>query len=84
MEFTEEARNYDIKLSLLDPNDVFIFDTQVEIFVWIGQGSNVVEKTNSFQYAMDYVKKNNKPSTIAITRVVQGNENQHFKSFFSQ
>jgi len=84
MEFTEEARNDDIKLSLLDPDDVFIFDTQVEIFVWIGQKSNVVEKTNSFKYAMDYVKENNKPSTIAITRVVQGNENQHFKSFFSQ
>jgi len=30
MEFTEEARNENIKLSLLDPDDVFIFDTQVE------------------------------------------------------
>jgi len=84
MVFSEEARNDDIKLSLLDPDDVFIFDTQTEVFVWIGQGANVIEKTKAFQYAMDYVKDNNKPVTIPITRVVQGNENQHFKSFFNE
>ncbi|ORX45445.1 actin depolymerizing protein [Piromyces finnis] len=81
LEFNEEARG-SISLSMLDTNDVFVIDAQNEVFIWIGKNSNVKEKTNSFQYAMDYVKKTGKPSYIPITRVVEGNENAHFKSFF--
>ena len=83
MIFSEEARN-DLKFSMLDGDDVFIVDVQSEIFVWIGKGASVVEKTKAFQYAMDYVKDNNKPARIPITRVVEGNENAHFKSFFTE
>jgi len=82
IEFKEEAKN-SISLSLLDTNDVFIVDVQSEIFIWIGKKSNVVEKTNAFKYASDYAKKNGKPQFIPITRVVEGNENSTFKSFFN-
>jgi len=82
MEFKEEARNK-ISLSMLDTNDVFVVDVQCEIFVWIGRGSNDAEKNNSFKYAMDYMKETGKAPNIPITRVVEGNEKERFKSFFS-
>lgn len=82
MVFKEEARGT-IKMSMLDPDDVFIVDVGSEIYIWVGNKSNVIEKTRAFQYAMDYVKDNNKPSNIPITRVVEGNENQRFCSFFN-
>jgi len=82
IEFKEEARNK-ISLSMLDTNDVFVVDVQCEIFVWIGRGSNDAEKNNSFKYAMDYMKETGKAPNIPITRVVEGNEKERFKSFFS-
>jgi len=27
------------------------------VFIWIGHGSNVAEKTNSFKYALVYINK---------------------------
>ncbi|ORX61228.1 actin depolymerizing protein [Piromyces finnis] len=83
MIFKEEARG-DLKLSMLDPDDVFIVDVGAEIYIWVGNKSNVIEKTRAFQYAMDYVKDNNKSSNIPITRVVEGNENGRFMSFFEK
>jgi len=82
MIFKEEARNEAIKYDMLDPDDVFIVDAQNEIFVWIGNGSTVAEKTNAFKYALDYVIDQGKPPNIPITRVVEGNEKEQFKSFF--
>ncbi|OUM59153.1 hypothetical protein PIROE2DRAFT_47312 [Piromyces sp. E2] len=82
MEFKEEARN-NISLSMLDPDDVFVVDAQCEIFVWIGHGSTVAEKTNAFKYALDYIMESGKPLNIPITRIVEGNEDERFKSFFS-
>jgi len=82
MEFKEEARN-NISLSMLDPDDVFVIDVKTEIFIWIGHGSTVAEKTNSFKYALDYIKETGKPPNIPITRVVEGNEKESFKAFFN-
>ncbi|KAL6597624.1 hypothetical protein U3516DRAFT_803589 [Neocallimastix sp. 'constans'] len=82
IEFKEEAKN-DISLSMLDTNDVFIIDVPTEVFIWIGNKSNVNEKTNAFKYAMDYVKKTSKASNIPITRIVEGNETNEFKSYFN-
>jgi len=82
MVFKEEAKN-DISYSMLDTNDIFIIDACSEVFIWIGKKSNVTEKANAFKYAMDYVKKVGKPSYTPITRVVEGNENNNFKSFFN-
>lgn len=81
MEFKEEARN-NLSLSMLDTNDIFIVDVN-EVYIWIGTKSNVNEKTKAFQYAMDYVKQTKKPANTAITRVVEGNENAKFKSYFN-
>ncbi|ORX75184.1 actin depolymerizing protein, partial [Anaeromyces robustus] len=49
--FKEEARDK-ISLSMLDTDDVFIIDVSYEIYIWVGNNSTVVEKTNAFQYAM--------------------------------
>lgn len=82
IEFKEEARN-DLNLSMLDTNDIFIVDAQNEVFIWIGIKSNVNEKTKAFQYAMNYIKETKKPVNTAITRVVEGNENDKFKNNFN-
>ncbi|KAJ8302387.1 hypothetical protein KUTeg_021374, partial [Tegillarca granosa] len=34
-----------------DSNDVFIFDTKVHIFVWIGKRTSVDERKNALGYA---------------------------------
>jgi len=82
MEFKEEAKN-NLSLSMLDTNDIFIVDVQSEVYIWIGIKSNVNEKTKAFQYAMNYVKNSKKPANTPITRVVEGNENVKFKSYFN-
>jgi len=82
MEFKEEAKG-NLSLSILDTNDIFIIDVQSEIFIWIGNKSNVNEKSKAFQYAMNYIKEHNKPKIIPITRVVEGNENSNFKKNFN-
>ena len=43
MTFTEVASGT-VSKSLLDGNDVFVFDTGAEIFVWIGSGASAAEK----------------------------------------
>ncbi|KAL6628879.1 hypothetical protein U3516DRAFT_535262 [Neocallimastix sp. 'constans'] len=73
MIFKEEARN-DIKLFMLDTDDIFIVDVQYEVFIWIGSKSNVIEKSNSFKYAMNYMEESGKATNIPITRVIEGNE----------
>jgi len=82
MEFKEEARN-NLTLSMLDTDDIFILDVQAEVFIWIGHKSNDNEKLNSFKFASDYIKENNRPPTVHITRITEGYEGMEFKSFFN-
>jgi hypothetical protein len=39
----------------LDPNDVFLLDTFNEVYVWVGDKSNAIEKKMSFDAALEYV-----------------------------
>lgn len=79
LKFTELPK---VSLDLLDGDDVFILDAVSEVFVWVGKGSSKAEKKNAMGYATDYLFKNNRDKFLPITRIPQGGESAHFKSFF--
>jgi len=83
MEFTKVAEGK-LNKKMLDTNDVFICDTGNHIFVWIGKKTTINEKKYSMFYAEDYLKTNNKPSWIPITKILEGLETTFFQMLFNQ
>ncbi len=77
--FKEEGRGNQVKKSLLDTQDVFIFDNGAEVFAWIGKNASAAEKRSALQYAHEYLKKYNRPLTTPISRVMEGGENEVFE-----
>ncbi|KAJ3214670.1 hypothetical protein HDU67_001376 [Dinochytrium kinnereticum] len=73
--FKEEAKGA-IKKAHFDSKDVFVFDTGVQVFVWIGKSASAEEKKSSLQYAIEYLKFSNRPLTLPVTRVIEGGEAQ--------
>ncbi|KAJ3314914.1 hypothetical protein HDU76_002327 [Blyttiomyces sp. JEL0837] len=73
--FKEESRGT-VKKANLDSNDVFVFDTGFEVFVWIGKKSDKEEKKRGMQYAMEYLNTHNRPLTTPLTRILEGTEAQ--------
>jgi len=71
-----------VKRSLLDANDVFILDTGIEVFAWIGKGASPDEKKKAMSFAQDYLKKYNRPAWIPISRILDGGENETFEASF--
>jgi len=82
MVFKEVGSGPSIKYNQLISEDVFIYDVGAEVFTWIGKGASPDEKKNALQYAQDYLKKNNRPLFLPITRILEGGENGVFKSHF--
>ncbi|XP_062521639.1 gelsolin-like protein 2 [Corticium candelabrum] len=78
---TEVARGGDVKRALLDPNDVFIFDTGTHCFVWVGKGASSQERRKGMQYAHNYLMKTDHP-LIPVSIVGQSKETASFNSAF--
>jgi gelsolin len=57
-------------------DDVYIFNSGPEIFVWVGKGSSPQEKKSGLQYVI----ANNLPPTTPISRILEGGENPAFNS----
>jgi len=66
----------------LDTKDVFILDSGIEIFVWVGKGASKEERSKGLAYATDYLFKNNRPKSMPISRMIEGSENDHFVRSF--
>jgi len=67
-------------------DDVMLLDTYDDIFVWIGQGANFIEKKNALQGALDYLKSDTSgrtEETTGILQVKQGYEPLNFTGFFT-
>lgn len=79
MEFSKVAEGNNIKKNLLDPNDVFIYDSGSEIFAWIGKGASDKERIEAMVYAQNYLSHNKRPAYLPISRVLDGGENAKFK-----
>lgn len=82
LDFKLEATSATKKItkSMLDTNDVFVFDCGVEVYVWIGKNSTQMEKSKGLLYAEEYLVQNNKPRTLPISKVMEGGENEVFES----
>jgi len=64
----------------LDGNDVFVYDTGAEIFVWIGQGASSSERSQGLRLATDYLANSGRPPFLPITIIPQGAENEYFEA----
>eukprot|EP01135_Chromosphaera_perkinsii_P005753 Nk52_evm53s359 gene=Nk52_evmTU53s359 len=64
----------------LKDDDIFIFDAGFELFVWVGKGSNSEEKRECMNYATQYLFEQNRPKFLAVSRVLQGGENEAFEA----
>ena len=61
---------------------MFVVDAGIEIFVWVGNGTTPAERSQCMKYASDYLKHANKPDTIPITRIKEGQVNFVFDGVF--
>jgi len=68
----------------LDPDDVFLLDCYNQVFVWVGDRSNEVEKALSFETAIKYVQEVNDGRSLdtPIIKVTAGHEPLMFSCNF--
>nr|AAH66531.1 Scinderin like b [Danio rerio] len=73
----------DFNQSDLATDDVMLLDTWDQIFLWIGNEANEVEKTGSPKIAKDYVESDPAGRCgLAITTIKQGSEPPTFTGWF--
>jgi len=68
--------------SQLDSSDVFILDQGQEVFVWCGLKSSQKERKWGIQYAQNYLSQYARPSSLPISRILEGGENEVFQTSF--
>jgi len=82
MEFKEISKGKNVKRSQLDSKDVFILDSGAQVYAWIGKAASAGEKKQALQFALDYLRKFNRPAHMPISRVLEGGENETFEASF--
>lgn len=81
----EKVATKPFKQSSLKTDDCFILDTVTSgIYAWIGKKGTANEKAAAMKNAENFLKQNNYPSWIQITRVVEGGEPAAFKQYFTE
>lgn len=83
LEFKEVATG-SVKKSMLNDDDVFIFDIGNEVFAWVGNGASAAEKKGALNYASAYLKKMGKNEKLPITRLFANADNEVFNSSFDK
>ncbi|KAF8375436.1 hypothetical protein PRIPAC_81865, partial [Pristionchus pacificus] len=80
---TKIAQGDEVKQSLLDSKDAFILDAvNGGIYVWVGKGCTVEERSRAFQWGQTYLYVSNLPSWTTVTRVLESVEPQMFTQWF--
>lgn len=64
-------------------DDTFILELPNQIYVWVGRKSNLEEKKNGMKFAKDFIEQKNKAKNTKVSRIPEGAEDTHFKSFFN-
>ena len=70
--------------SYLDTYNSFILDLEHQIYVWIGNNSNVEERNNALIIGQSFVKAFKKPKNTMVSIIQEDGENVHFMSFFDK
>lgn len=76
---------FDFDQDDLCEDDVMLLDTYDEIFVWIGDGANFIEKKNALEGAVEYLKSDThgrSEENTSILQVKQGCEPLNFTGYF--
>ncbi|KAJ2941905.1 hypothetical protein O0L34_g10720 [Tuta absoluta] len=69
--------------SQLKPEECYILDLgRNGIYVWVGRKSNEKEKAEAMNRAKQYLKQNNLPSWVHVSKVPEGMEPTAFQAFF--
>jgi len=76
MEFTQEAT---CAKSTLDTNDVFVFDSGMSIFIWVGKGASKAEKSGAMGYATQYLANNKRSMATPCCVVREGADCREFE-----
>jgi len=83
LEFKEVAKGDHVKKGLLDSSDVFILDSGIEVWAWVGKNASAGEKKHALSFAQEYVTKHGKPVSTPVARILEGGENEIFEAFFT-
>ncbi|XP_063631112.1 gelsolin-like isoform X2 [Cydia splendana] len=71
--------------SQLKSDECYILDAYTSgVFVWVGKKSNQKEKMEAMNRAEEYLKNNNCPAWIHVSKVPEGGEPAPFKLFFPE
>nr|XP_022299451.1 gelsolin-like protein 2 [Crassostrea virginica]XP_022299452.1 gelsolin-like protein 2 [Crassostrea virginica]XP_022299453.1 gelsolin-like protein 2 [Crassostrea virginica]XP_022299454.1 gelsolin-like protein 2 [Crassostrea virginica]XP_022299455.1 gelsolin-like protein 2 [Crassostrea virginica] len=60
----------------LSSDDVFLVDTGLQVFVYVGGNASPQEKKNGFPYAHKYIQENDKKPFIHVTVVKEGQDSE--------
>jgi len=68
----------------LSKDDVMLLDAYSEVYVWVGSGSNDLEKKMAMETAIDYVHQapDKRPTDTPIYRIIEGEEPIMFTAQF--
>jgi len=80
-----EVGRGDLTIDMLDTHDVFLVDTTVEVFVWVGDKASDYEKRQAMNTAVKYLEQNDRPMHTPVT-VFKENKpitNEIWNSIFS-
>ncbi|TPX37064.1 hypothetical protein SmJEL517_g01111 [Synchytrium microbalum] len=80
--FTKKAEGV-IKKDQFDTNDVFVLDGGSEVFVWIGAKASADERKKGMAYALEYMKKHNRPMNIPVTLIREGGSEDVMANFMN-
>jgi len=68
---------------VLKSEDVFIVDSGYDIFVWVGKGSTAQERKGGMSYAQQYLTNSGRPSTLPISKLIEGVHLPSFDAVFA-
>ncbi|CAI2355113.1 unnamed protein product [Caenorhabditis sp. 36 PRJEB53466] len=80
---TMVAQGEDLRKEQLDSSDAFILDAiNGGIFVWIGHGCTLDERSKALIWGENYLKQHHLPRWTQVTRVLESTESTQFTQWF--
>jgi len=73
------AKGFSANRRSLTSDGVFIVDSGTDVFCWIGHSVAPATSKYALQYAIDYVRKFNRPLWTPLHRVIEGQHSREFQ-----
>jgi gelsolin len=62
----------------LTSDDIYVLDAGYHVWVWVGKNADANERKNGVAVATDYLNHHGLPTTVPITRILEGGLNEPF------